>query len=163
MPVDDLGDLHKGLYDMQKAIERIQPVTAGGDSTHPGSGANSLQVGVGPVASGDESVALGHVAYATNERSMAIGYNSLAEHDGSTAIGYNSATTEEDQIMLGNSNQVVTVPGRLNLAAIQTGSLPPPSSSSDVSGANGDVMVGNGYIYFKSTGGSWLRVAGSTF
>lgn len=125
MPLDDLGEVNAQLRLMKKAIERIQPTAGGGDSDHPGSGDDSVQLGPDTNASGDYSTAVGSNAWATAVDSTAVGFNSRAdgedslaagssasaEHDNSAAIGNNADTTAAWQIMLGTSFHTVVVPG----------------------------------------------------
>ena len=87
----------------------------GGDSLHPGTGENSIALGVDTEAVGDAAIALGDTAvandyyaiaignYATASLSdgIAIGRVSEAEEDGAIAIGYSSDAAGEESMSIG--------------------------------------------------------------
>jgi hypothetical protein len=139
MPLDDTGDASKQLGQMKKDIERLGLHAGSGDSSHAGSGTDSIALGVGTVASGYADVAVGEtaeasgdgatavgrgahaeaslasafgrLAYATASASTAIGYSTEANHSNSTALGKFATTSAANQIMLGTASETVVVPG----------------------------------------------------
>jgi hypothetical protein len=126
MPLDDPSDPSAETRRLKKRVERLEAGTAdGGDSSHPGSGDLSVQVGPGANAAGESSASLGDAAWATGprstavgpwtvasgDRSAAVGFSATAEDDSSTAIGTGAMTTATHQIMLGTVFETVVVPG----------------------------------------------------
>lgn len=64
---------------------------APGDSTHPGTGTQSTQVGDTASASGNYTVAFGHDALAENTSNTALGAFAKAQNSyGNTAVGYDA-------------------------------------------------------------------------
>ena len=125
MPLEDLSDPSRFQRKIKKDVKRAPVRSGGGDSSHPGSGASSLQLGPSANASGDNSTALGDGAFAGGVESTAVGTNSYAtgedstalgsfattEHDNSVALGKSAGTTAAWQVMLGTSFHTVVVPG----------------------------------------------------
>lgn len=136
----DLSDPQYSVADLKDRLRIMQNVAqaGNGDSGHPGSGIDSIQLGSSALVSGDDAVgvgagatatgsyaaaygnstadaasatAIGDGAYAHGTQSSAFGKNASAAHNYSTAIGQGAATTSTDQIMLGRSPQTVVVPG----------------------------------------------------
>lgn len=128
MPIDDFLDANQEARRLKKAQQRAWVSggsTGGGDSTHPGSGDRSVQLGPDANASGDNSTAVGDGAFAGGVESTAVGQNTWAtgedstalgsfattEHDNSVALGKSAGTTAAWQVMLGTSFHTVVVPG----------------------------------------------------
>jgi autotransporter adhesin len=140
MPLDDTGDASKQLGQMKKDIERLGLHAGSGDSSHAGSGTDSVALGTGTTvasgygavaigvgaeatddaatvvgkdahAEGTSSAAFGANAYATGLNSTALGYNSSASHSGSSAIGTGATTSASNQVKLGSAGDTVVVPG----------------------------------------------------
>jgi autotransporter adhesin len=127
MPIDDFLDPAQESRRLKKAQQRawVSGGSSGGDSTHPGSGVDSLQLGPDANASGDHSTAVGEWAFAggvestavgvntwaTGEDSIALGSSATTEHDNSVALGKSAGTTAAWQVMLGTSFHTVVVPG----------------------------------------------------
>ena len=61
--------------------------------------------------------AFGSVAWASATISTALGAFSEVEHEGSTAVGFYSITDSSDQVMLGDSENTVRIPGTLSKAS----------------------------------------------
>lgn len=82
-------------------------------------GTGSVSVGQGAAATATYATAVGYGSTAsTGNYSNAFGYAASATHRGSTAIGTDSngagaETTKTNQVVIGTSNQVVTIPGAL--------------------------------------------------
>ena len=72
----------------------------------------SIGWNAGKDKNGTGAVSIGTSARA-GKHSTAIGYSAGALYDYSTAIGYNANTTASNQIVLGNANTTVYIPGRL--------------------------------------------------
>jgi hypothetical protein len=90
MPLDDPSDPSAETRRLKKRVERLEAGTAdGGDSTHPGDGYNSVQLGPDAVATGNETVALGEDATAVGNYSVAVGMRATAAEFG-TAVGPDS-------------------------------------------------------------------------
>jgi hypothetical protein len=128
MPIDDFLDPAQESRRLKKAQQRAWVSGGsggGGDSTHPGSGADSVQLGPDASAAGNDSVAIGNFpivngseavgvgasAYVTGSRAVGIGPYATVEYDNSTALGNNAGATAAWQIMLGTSFHTVVVPG----------------------------------------------------
>jgi hypothetical protein len=138
MPLDDPSDPSAETRKLKKRVERLEAGTADapGDSDHPGTGFESIQIGVGAQAApitdtdADEAIAIGSSAtadgfgacafgarsYAQYENASAFGWLSFAGHAFATAIGYRAVTTAANQIRLGRSSETVSVPGNLTVA-----------------------------------------------
>lgn len=79
-------------------------------------GANSLANGAGAIAIGSVTKLNTHsyrTTSVTADYSMAIGVAASASGRRSTAIGYRASSTTDDQIVLGNSETTVFIPGNL--------------------------------------------------
>ncbi len=77
------------------------------------SGTASTAIGTGASASGDFSTAIGSETTASHYRSTALGRGATASHNRSTAIGAGAITDKDNQIVLGQSWDTVTVKGDL--------------------------------------------------
>ena len=90
----------------------------GEDSAASGEGA--IAIGNKAEAIGDSSIAIGDSwgsfhAQATKDNSIAIGNSASSTHTRSVAIGSGAQTTADDQIVLGQSNTTVYIPGNLRV------------------------------------------------
>lgn len=74
-------------------VTTVPDADAGGDSTHPGTGADSIQLGPGADASGDSSTAIGSGAGSSATNGTALGTGASADGASSVAIGTASAGT----------------------------------------------------------------------
>ena len=83
------------------------------------SGYSSIAIGSEAVATNNSSIAIGSYSNATGENSpvkgkaIAIGYKAQASHANSVAIGAGAQTTSKDQIVLGDNNTTVYIPGNV--------------------------------------------------
>ena len=66
-------------------------------------------------ASNVNSTAVGYNSKAINQSASAFGHNAQAEHLQSTAIGFNAKTNTRDQVVLGDDNAEVYIPGTLKV------------------------------------------------
>jgi hypothetical protein len=105
MPLDDPSDPSAETRRLKKRVERIEAGTAGGDSTHPGTGSNSVQLGPDDAsASGPNSLALGRAADASGYDAVAVGRTSKAYGgDYSTAVGAFSWADEDSSTAIGGA------------------------------------------------------------
>lgn len=160
---------------LQRELRQVNTYSGAGDSSHPGAGFNSVQLGPGAEAALNNGVAVGSSAKALNYDTTAVGGGTYVDaeygtalghqatvnsgHDRSSAIGWAAETTAADQLVLGHGPSfptTVTVPGRFNVRQFT------PSGSADSQGTVGDITTDDDYVYWKTSGG-WLRAAGSTF
>jgi hypothetical protein len=113
MPLDDPSDPSAETRRLKKRVERIEAGTAGGDSTHPGTGSNSVQLGPDDAsASGTNAVAIGRAADASGYDSVAVGRVAQATgSDFATAVGAFSYADAENATALGASTSVEGVDG----------------------------------------------------
>ena len=84
--------------------EDVDVLAAATDSIHPGTGTDSLQVGLDAAATGDMSVALG-VETAAASHAVAVGHSAAATDDQATAVGEQAAATQAGAVALGPSAQ----------------------------------------------------------
>lgn len=84
---------------VKRAVPNRVVAGGGGDSTHPGSGTDSLQIGPGADGSGDSSVALGDGAIASGDFSFAV----LGEASGDSAIALGGLATGSPAVAIGAS------------------------------------------------------------
>lgn len=89
--------------DPEEFWDNIDVVGVGFDSTHPGSGAQSLQIGVGATASGVHSTALGQGVQATSDQATAVGEQATATEVGAIAAGSQASATQPGAVALGQS------------------------------------------------------------
>ena len=75
-----------------------------------------MSYGLGADATGDYSTAIGWSSEATKNSSLAVGNGARAIHTNSTAVGAGAYTTADNQIVLGNQNTTVYIPGNLWVA-----------------------------------------------
>ncbi len=73
----------------------------------------SIAQGLGAQSSAYYSTAIGWSSKATKNSSLAVGNGARAEHTNSSAIGTGAYTTADNQIVLGNQNTTVYIPGYL--------------------------------------------------
>jgi hypothetical protein len=102
----DLSDPAASLVDLKDRLRILQNVPqSDGDSEHPGSGSNSLQLGPdGASASGTNAVALGRSADATGYDAVAVGRTSKAYGgDYSTAVGAFAWADEDSSTAVGGA------------------------------------------------------------
>ncbi|AKK04604.1 collagen triple helix repeat protein [Corynebacterium mustelae] len=83
--------------------------------TAAASGASSMAVGASAKATHSKSMAVGTLAEAKDSYATALGCNARAIHNRSVAVGYYATTTAANQIMLGTSSEVVTIPGTIEI------------------------------------------------
>ena len=76
-------------------------------------GSSAIAIGFEVVSNGENSVAIGYQPRSTGINSVAIGSLAKAQHNGSVAIGLNAQTTASSQIVLGDPNTTVYIPGHL--------------------------------------------------
>lgn len=117
------------------------------------------QAGCSPT--GSYATAIGANAVASGYGSTALGQGTLASALGSVAIGRDSAGTgassaTQDEMGLGTALHRVKVLGRLNVAQRT------PTSGADASGAVGDIVADDNYVYAKTSTG-WKRTAITTW
>jgi hypothetical protein len=135
-PGSEMADLMRRVRILETQSGADGSGFGGGDGDHPGTGFESIQIGVGAQAApitqpdADEAVAIGSSAtadgfgacafgarsYAQYENASAFGWLSFAGHAFATAIGYRAVTTAANQIRLGRSSETVSVPGNLTVA-----------------------------------------------
>lgn len=120
-------------------------------ATAASTGAYSVALGAGALAKGDYDIAVGLNAFAGATDSIAIGRSAQARHAQAIAIGVNSATTAPYDIVLGNTNHNVKIPGTLGattIVATSTGLIVSGNSSIGAPNANSGVLqVGYGAGY----------------
>ncbi len=144
-----LGNVTNGLLRTPKMISPTMTngVNYGSAFSSPGTGPNSLQLGIGALAGGNLAVAGGYSAFAsgsaavslgaqseaTGDSSTAVGTSAFANapsssalgvsatvgatHTNSTAVGANAATTDQNQVMLGSPGVSTVVNNYLNVLA----------------------------------------------
>jgi hypothetical protein len=81
----------------------VDVVAVNSDSTHPGAGAQSLQIGVGASATGVHATALGQGAQATSDSTVALGEQATASAVGALAAGSQSDATAAGAVAVGQS------------------------------------------------------------
>lgn len=89
----------------EEFFDDLDVLAVGTDSTHPGSGANSTQVGTTSSATGDMTVAVGVGSSATVGHSVAVGHQAAATQDQALALGEQAAASEAGAIALGAASQ----------------------------------------------------------
>lgn len=83
--------------------DNVDVTAVGTDSTHPGTGALSLQIGSGATASGVHAVALGQAAQATGDLTVALGDQATASDAGTVAVGSQADSTAPGAVAVGQS------------------------------------------------------------
>ncbi|MEU9405625.1 hypothetical protein AB0E08_07960 [Streptomyces sp. NPDC048281] len=91
--------------DPEEFWDNVDVTAVGTDSTHPGTGDQSLQIGVGASATGVHSTALGQGAQATADSTVALGEQATASDIGAVAAGSQSEATAPGAVALGQSAQ----------------------------------------------------------
>jgi hypothetical protein len=97
------------LAEVQRKIRELQTQSGangsgfGGDSTHPGSGADSIQLGTEADAAGNYSIAFGAYAVAANYYTIVIGLSASADLADGIAIGRSAHADANGDVALGFS------------------------------------------------------------
>jgi hypothetical protein len=89
--------------DPEEFWDNVDVTAVGTDSTHPGPGDLSLQIGVGAAATGVHSTALGQGTQATADSSVALGEQAVASQVGALAAGSQADATAAGAVALGQS------------------------------------------------------------
>ena len=138
-----------------------QATASGNTSTAIGgfssaSGISSTALGGGATASGDDSTALGRGATASGIESTALGLGATASHPFSAAIGSFARTDKANQIVLGRSNDTVTVKGKLevgvdgNYTLLTQEGITVDGDSLITEKANGEIHIGKNSLITTS-------------
>lgn len=90
--------------DPEEFWDNIDVLGIGTDSTHPGSGTQSLQIGIGAAASGLRATALGQGAQATADQATAVGEQADAVAVGAVAVGTQASASQAGALALGQSS-----------------------------------------------------------
>lgn len=109
MPIDDFLDANQEGRRLKKAMQRawVSGGNAGGDSSHAGSGVNSVQLGVDGTAAGIRSVSVGVIADAGGYAGVAVGDNSAASADYTVAVGHDSEASGAQSVAVGKASGAV--------------------------------------------------------
>jgi trimeric autotransporter adhesin len=83
--------------------DNVDVTAVNSDSTHPGAGAQSLQIGVGANATGVHATALGQGTQATADSTVALGEQATASDVGALAAGSQSDATAPGAVAIGQS------------------------------------------------------------
>jgi hypothetical protein len=83
--------------------DNVDVLAVATDSSHPGSAADSTQIGLGAASSGVGATSLGKGAAAAGDQSTAIGLSSSAVLDGGTAVGAQASASEAGAVAVGQS------------------------------------------------------------
>ncbi|MEU6362266.1 hypothetical protein [Streptomyces albidoflavus] len=83
--------------------DNVDVLAVSTDSSHPGTGTNSTQVGLGAASSGVGSTGVGNAASATGDQSLAVGLMATASGSGAVALGSQAASTEAGATAVGQS------------------------------------------------------------
>ena len=115
------------------------------------------QSGAADTSDPSNTVAVGYRALVKGAYALALGSGAQAKASGAVAIGTDNTaaaaqTTTANEIALGTALHRVKVAGRLNVAQRT------PTSSADASGAVGDIVADDDYVYAKTSTG-WKRAA----
>lgn len=84
--------------------DNIDILGVGNDSTHPGTGESSLQIGVGTSATGFHATAVGQGAQATGDQSAALGDQASAPGGGAVAAGSQASAEQPGTVAVGQSS-----------------------------------------------------------
>lgn len=114
--------------DPEQFWEDVDVIAADTDSSHPGSGSESVQVGVGAVASGADSTSVGVSAAASGSQATALGHQASATAGAAVALGEQSGADEAGAIALGAA---AVATGTQSLA-LGNGAVAPYDSSSAI-------------------------------
>ncbi len=90
--------------DPEEFWDDIDVLGVGNDSTHPGTGEDSLQIGVGAAAEGVHTTALGQGAQAAGDQATALGEQALAAGSGSFAAGSQALASQSGSVAVGQSS-----------------------------------------------------------
>lgn len=90
--------------DPEEFWDNIDVLGVGNDSTHPGTGEDSLQIGVGAGASGLHATALGQGAQAAGDQSTALGEQASAPEVGTVAAGSQASASQPGAVAVGQSS-----------------------------------------------------------
>lgn len=89
--------------DPEQFWDNVDVVAVNSDSTHPGSGDQSLQIGVGAGATGVHATALGQGSQATADSTVALGEQAAASDVGALAAGTQAHATAAGAVAVGRS------------------------------------------------------------
>lgn len=89
--------------DPEEFWDNVDVVAVNSDSTHPGSGDQSLQIGVGSAATGVHATALGQGTQATADSTVALGEQATASDVGALAAGSQADATAAGAVAVGQS------------------------------------------------------------
>jgi hypothetical protein len=89
--------------DPEEFWDNVDVTAVNSDSTHPGSGAQSLQIGVGASATGVHATALGQGTQAIADSTVALGEQATASDIGALAAGSQSDATAPGAVAVGQS------------------------------------------------------------
>jgi hypothetical protein len=99
---DDLGDVGREVRQLRKDVNRLlQALGGGADSSHPGTGTNSVALGFSATAAGGNAVAVGRNASASGSYNLALGGFALASNSFSTAVGAFCEATGQNSAAFG--------------------------------------------------------------
>lgn len=101
MPVDDPSDVAAEQRELKKMVERLLAGRGGGDSSHAGSGADSIALGNGATATTDSAVGVGFFATATGFNAVAVGDEAEGTGDYSVSVGSGADASGEGAVSLG--------------------------------------------------------------
>ncbi|WP_428957964.1 hypothetical protein [Streptomyces sp. cg35] len=90
--------------DPEEFWDNVDVLAVSTDSLHPGSGANSTQVGLGATSAGSGSTGVGNGASATGDQSTAVGLMATAGADGAVAVGSQASASQPGAISIGESS-----------------------------------------------------------
>ncbi|MFE0490195.1 hypothetical protein [Streptomyces griseoaurantiacus] len=146
----------------------VDVLATGVDSTHPGEGADSTQVGEESASTGQGATALGTQAQATADLSTTVGYQSTASADGAIAVGSQAAASQPGAIALGQSalsqgEQAVALGGGAHALFDRTVALGPGAVSERpdqiVLGTPDTMTYAPGPVVLRSPGGTMFSLA----
>lgn len=90
--------------DSEEFWDNVDVTAVGTDSTHPGTGDQSLQIGTGAAATGAAAVALGQGTQAAADQAVALGQQAAASEVGALAAGSQAAASQPGSVALGQSS-----------------------------------------------------------
>ncbi|MFF7198196.1 hypothetical protein ACFZAM_31370 [Streptomyces sp. NPDC008079] len=90
---------------LEEFVDDVDVLAAATDSTHPGAGTDSVQVGLNAAAAGSASLAAGVEATASGNHALAIGHQTSAVDDQAVAIGEQAAATQPGAMAIGASTE----------------------------------------------------------
>ncbi|MGA5598430.1 hypothetical protein ACPCSE_29770 [Streptomyces cellulosae] len=89
--------------DPEEFWDNTDVLGVGNDSTHPGTGTGSMQIGAGAAATALNATALGQGAQAAGERATALGDDATASQEGALAAGTQASASQPGTVALGQS------------------------------------------------------------